>query len=253
MGVLWASTAHAHIELLEPSSRYDGSQNKSCPCGAGLSNRTCNVERDGSDPNRSDRVTELRAGSTITVRVDEYIGHSGRYRIAFDPVGADVEDFNQHILLDVPDPGDVSGLWEFEVTLPDVTCDRCTLQVVQAMHGDEEHSVPDPSIVSSYYTCADIRLVGGSVVVQDESSSGGEETTGAFEDSESTSTGLSDEGFGTTGEASSTSTSVAAAESSSTSGGCSVALHQEGPRSLGWSVALLGVAGVLRRRRLRAD
>jgi hypothetical protein len=82
------SNASAHIELLEPLARYEieGLETgiKSCPCGMGGSNRTCNVAADGTDDNRStDRVTTAVAGSMLTLRFEEYIAHSGRYRIAF--------------------------------------------------------------------------------------------------------------------------------------------------------------------------
>ena len=130
VGSLLATSAQAHIELLDPPSRYGRRENKSCPCGEGGSNRRCDVEQDGSDPNRSDTVTVLQAGSTITVRFNEFVDHSGRFRVAFDPDGADFYDFNRFILLDVPDPGRQStnigerGMWELEVQLPDVSCEE---------------------------------------------------------------------------------------------------------------------------------
>src|SRR4051794_19198889 len=116
--------ARAHIHLLEPIPRYPdqvAGENKACPCGVGHSNRICQDENDRSDPDRSlDRVTTFEAGSTVTVRWDEYVAHSGRYRIAFDEDGADLEDFNAHPLADVVDPrgrvgntGD-SSIWELE-------------------------------------------------------------------------------------------------------------------------------------------
>lgn len=161
--LLFASTGAAHIELNDPISRYPRSGNKSCPCGEGDSNRRCDVPaEESSDPNRStdpDKITRYEVGSTITVRFDEYIGHAGRFRVAFDEDGADLSDFNNNILMDIPDPRDGSGEREIEVTLPDTPCDNCTLQLIQAMHGDTENPVLDPSPLSTYYTCADIILV----------------------------------------------------------------------------------------------
>ncbi|HTV19488.1 MAG TPA: SCE4755 family polysaccharide monooxygenase-like protein [Polyangiaceae bacterium] len=166
---LCSSAAHAHIHLLEPMPRYPdqvAGENKACPCGVGHSNRICQDENDRSDPDRSlDRATTFEAGSTITVRWDEYFAHSGRYRIAFDEDGADLEDFNQHPLIDVPDPRGREGntgdgsIWELEVTLPDTLCDNCTLQLIQVMDGETEAPVPDPVGRSTYYQCADITLV----------------------------------------------------------------------------------------------
>lgn len=158
-----ASSALAHIELQEPTARYPRSGNKSCPCGEGDSNRRCDVPAaESSDPNRSvdpAKITRFEVGSTITVRFLEYVNHAGRFRVAFDDNGADLADFNDHVLMDVADPNDQAGPREIEVTLPDTPCDNCTLQVIQAMHGDTENEVLDPAPLSTYYTCADIVLV----------------------------------------------------------------------------------------------
>jgi hypothetical protein len=65
----------------------------------------------------------------------------------------------------VPDPSGGMGnigegaIWEIDVTLPNMTCDNCTLQLVQAMNNDTTTPVLDPSPVSSYYTCVDLELV----------------------------------------------------------------------------------------------
>lgn len=165
LATLVAPSASAHIELIDPPPRYvlaDGSDNgiKSCPCGLGGSNRVCNVAADGSDPDRSDRVSRFEAGSTITIRFQEFVNHAGRFRVAFDPDGADLADFNSNILEDVQDPSNASGMmWEIPITLPNMTCDNCTLQLVQAMEVDQNTEIADPAPISSYYACADIQLV----------------------------------------------------------------------------------------------
>ena len=163
----FGSRASAHIELLEPPARYDmarSGDNKACPCGDGTSNRRCDVDGERSDDNRSERVTALTAGETLIVRFNEYVGHSGRYRVAFDEEGADLEDFNAHPLEDIPDPprnegntGDGS-FWEIPITVPDTPCDSCTLQLIQMMDGNMEDPVDDPVGRSSYYACADITI-----------------------------------------------------------------------------------------------
>jgi MYXO-CTERM domain-containing protein len=165
-----AAAAFAHIGLEDPQARYpsDGSNNnKACPCGVGNSNRTCDDPSDYSDPDRNEsRASTFQAGETITLTFYETIGHAGRYRIAFDPDGADLPDFNDNILLDVPDPPGSAGntgdgdKWEFEVTLPDMACDNCTLQLVQMMDGNTDDPVPDPAGRSSYYQCIDLVLLG---------------------------------------------------------------------------------------------
>src|SRR4051812_29700535 len=127
-------SAFGHIELQAPLNRYSdikSGDNKSCPCGSGTTNRSCAKPDERSDANRSsDRATTFAPGETITVKFDEYVGHSGRFRIAFDPDGADLSEFNQNILLDEPDPAGNAGnmgqgsLWQFQVKLPDMTCDN---------------------------------------------------------------------------------------------------------------------------------
>jgi hypothetical protein len=169
---LHGSTSSAHIELQLPMNRYSdikAGDNKSCPCGSGSSNRRCSVPSEFSDPDRStDRITTFAPGDTITVRFDEYVGHAGRFRVAFDPDGADLGDFNETVLLDEVDPAGRAGnmgsgsMWEFEVTLPNMTCDNCTLQLVQVMDGITDEQVGDRvNSASTYFQCADIRLVDG--------------------------------------------------------------------------------------------
>jgi uncharacterized protein (TIGR03382 family) len=164
------SVAYAHEALEEPIPRYDSDgyyANKSCPCGSGLNDQACSVTSENSDPNRSvDHINTYDAGETITVRLHEVIGHSGRWRIAFDPDGADLADFNANILLDEPDPAGNDGNtgngdeWEWQVTLPDTPCDNCTLQVIQDMNGDTTTPVADPTGDPSYFQCADLVLLG---------------------------------------------------------------------------------------------
>ncbi len=166
---LSSGVALAHIHLEEPIPRYPGEvsgENKACPCGVGSSNRTCRVEGPVTDPDRStDRVTTLTAGSTIVMRFDEYVGHAGRYRVAFDANGADQVDFNANPLVDIPDPRGNAGnigdgsIWEIEVPVPETPCDNCTLQLIQMMDGNTEDPVEDPVGRSSYYQCADITIV----------------------------------------------------------------------------------------------
>jgi hypothetical protein len=159
------SLAFAHIGIESPPPRYpsDGfSDNKHCPCGVGTGGTTCTGDR--SDPDRGTDVTVYAPGETITVSWHEVIGHTGRYRIAFDDDGADLDDFNANILLDIEDPPGNAGntgigdLWEVQVTLPSTPCDTCTLQLIQVMNGNTVDPVPDPTGMSTYYQCADIEL-----------------------------------------------------------------------------------------------
>lgn len=169
---LSASRAAAHIELQQPLARYSNANrggNEACPCGAGTTSRRCNDPATFSDPARSlDRATTFAPGETITVRFSENVGHEGRYRIAFDPDGADLGDFNQNVLLDEVDPAGAAGnlgegtTWELQVTLPDITCDNCTLQLLQVIDGNTTEPVVDPSRRGeAYFQCADIVLQEG--------------------------------------------------------------------------------------------
>ncbi len=151
-----AARASAHLGLDAPISRYGPDTLKTGPCG---------VEGGA----RSENVTYFEPGETIEVRWNEYIQHPGHFRIAFDPEGDD--DFvdpatmtelysNGAVLLDgIPDQGPDRGDYAVEVTLPDVTCDDCTLQVIQVMYDKPPYTTPGNDI---YYQCADLVLkVGG--------------------------------------------------------------------------------------------
>jgi len=167
---LFAAAALAHMALEEPLPRYPsdgGADNKACPCGVGDSNRLCDDPTDRSDPDRSTDVQTYAPGETITLRWRETIGHAGRWRIAFDADGADMDDFNDTILLDIADPSGSAGnmggdLWEVQITVPTTPCDNCTLQLVQIMDGNTSDPVQDPVGRSSYYQCADIIIAGAS-------------------------------------------------------------------------------------------
>jgi hypothetical protein len=179
---LFSFSAAAHIELIAPAPRYELPSNKSCPCGDGDSNRQCEqTAEESTDPNRSDNVTTFEAGATITVTAEEYIDHAGRMRVAFDPDGADLADFNDNILHDEADPRDATItqsdplVWEFQVTLPTEPCENCTLQVIQVMNNNTTTPVLDPAPESTYYSCADIRIVPAGTLQNgsSEASSGG--------------------------------------------------------------------------------
>jgi hypothetical protein len=181
-----AVPALAHIELEAPEVRYSNSPrevNKSCPCGDGGGDQRC-TNGATSDPNRNeDAVTTFTAGETITVSWIETIGHDGRYRVAFDDVGADLEDFNANILADIADPagsnGNIAGnRWAVEVTLPSEPCDNCTLQLLQIMNGNTVDAVDDPTGANTYFQCADIVLLAEGEGEGEEGEGEGEEGEG---------------------------------------------------------------------------
>ena len=169
----------AHINLDEAGthlSRYGRRYIKHGPCG----------KKDGQ---RSENVFTYKAGETIYIKIREFIPHPGYFRIAFDENGDDdfinpqsinpinrkcmktpedrcgKDDFynNHTVLLDNLNPHKrgFPKTYEWEVTLPDVTCDNCTLQIIQVMtDGAPIHAPYDPAMDSDdlYYQCIDLKL-----------------------------------------------------------------------------------------------
>lgn len=152
--IVHAQTARAHLGLVSPPSRYGTTVLKYPPCGM-------------TGGTRSTNVTVYEPGQTIEIVWDEYVDHPGHYRIAFDADGDDdfvdpatmMElDSNEAVLLDgIPDRDVTAGDSEYRVsvTLPDVECERCTLQVIQVMYDKPPYTIPGNDI---YYQCADIVL-----------------------------------------------------------------------------------------------
>lgn len=145
---LTPSVASAHITLLSPPTRT--TKQKQGPCGTtGLA--------------RGATVAVFRPGETITLRWKETIKHPGHCRVSFDADGddgfVDPASFtdlytNDAVLLDdIPDPATGSE-FAVQVTLPDVECERCVLQVMQIM----TDKAPYGDGNDLYYQCADIAL-----------------------------------------------------------------------------------------------
>jgi len=142
----------AHVRLESPASRY-GDEMKQRPCGINHGLRTT-------------FVTTVRPGQVVTLVFDEFIDHPGYFRIAFDAAGdaalgppiwngaAFVNPANVDVLVDhiANPPGPTHG--EVPVTLPDIECDNCTLQLIQVM----TDKPPFDGVDDFYYQCADLRL-----------------------------------------------------------------------------------------------
>ncbi len=93
----------------------------------------------------------------------ETIGHPGHFRIAFDPNGDGLFQDPSSFTDVSPRPGvlkdniaDKTGTQTYteQVTLPDVECTKCTLQVVQIMTDKAPYGDGD----DLYYQCADLIL-----------------------------------------------------------------------------------------------
>jgi uncharacterized protein (TIGR03382 family) len=142
------TVAAAHIQLSGPLPRT--LEQKQPNCGLATSTRSANP-------------TVYAPGETITVSWNETIDHPGHYRIMFDVDGEDgfplpvtLDDQFDGVLANyIPDM--VGGAYTQEVTLPDLECENCTLQLIQVMKAAPPFTVDD-----IYFQCADIALrVGG--------------------------------------------------------------------------------------------
>lgn len=148
---LLAVPAHAHINLLSPTPRTE--MQKQGPCGA------------GPDDPRGPTVATFKPGEKIMVSFDEFVNHPGHFRIAFDDDGQDIfvdpKGFDDvgggpGVLIDgIPDTK-AGGVSMVEVTLPDIECDNCVLQVIQVMTDKPPYGDGN----DMYYQCADIALMG---------------------------------------------------------------------------------------------
>ncbi len=143
--------ARAHLDMTSPVSRYGPDTLKTGPCGVAGGERSANINY-------------FEPGQIIDVEWNEYVNHPSHYRIAFDEDGDDdfvdpatmqEYDSNDAVLLDAIEDDSPTSLYRVSVTLPDVECDNCTLQLIQVMYDKPPYVVPGNDI---YYQCADLVL-----------------------------------------------------------------------------------------------
>lgn len=162
--LLGAAPALAHIDLTSPVPRAPGAPDTNLsqgPCG----------QRDNR--RLADKVTTFLPGQTIDVVWDVYVQHVSYFRISFDADGDDslsarpstpsdpaADDptalpagDGETILAYVEDRTGSIDHVEQRVTLPNITCDNCTLQVIQFTYGL-------PLARATYHQCADLVLSG---------------------------------------------------------------------------------------------
>ena len=190
---LVVTPAHAHISLEKGGthkSRYGDADTaiKEAPCGQAGGVRGTNVYT-------------YEPGSTITVTLVEAVPHPSYFRFAFDDDGDDGFKDPVSILPIDPtrkcpdDPTDHCGASDFyntpavlpnmddllphiptladtfnppvrswQVTLPNVECDNCTLQVIQVMEDDAfpgpYDTTPGVGVADVYHQCIDLVLKG---------------------------------------------------------------------------------------------
>src|SRR5260370_7865120 len=163
------AVTQAHFRLLEPASWLieddRGDPQKAGPCGGS--------NTDYGKP--SYIVNQALGGSKLHVKVQETIYHPGHYRVALavnspaelplDPKATTtISDrgllsVSAEIQNPVQSPGLADGLFvhtakvdvpfETDVTLPNTSGTRCTLQVIQCM---KQHRVNNPAMFTSHHS-----------------------------------------------------------------------------------------------------
>lgn len=172
--VLLPAAARAHVDLLTPTPRQPGqagnNQLKLKPCGQAANGRT-------------DKVTTFTPGQRVDIKMKEYIDHPGYFAVAFDDDGDDSFVFPRANMDDVvPATDDPKALFPVDgmkvlgirldkdkncasepdqtctlsITIPNVNCQNCTLQLTQFMYD----KVSDDNDNEYYYQCADIKIEG---------------------------------------------------------------------------------------------
>ncbi|HEY2409687.1 MAG TPA: SCE4755 family polysaccharide monooxygenase-like protein [Polyangiaceae bacterium] len=235
-----SGVALGHIRLQYPTPRYpapaveDGSQLKVGPCGVPNDTRT-------TDPTR---ISTFSPGQQIVVQWVETIGHPGHYRIAFDPNGQDNlgDPTSYDDIVDPPVPPilldgipDVAGNASYAqpITLPNIQCNNCTLQVLQIMTDKPPYEINTNDV---YHQCADI-VLSGPLAASGGASGWGE--AGAFNLGGA---GANTGGLGAGGEPA---VPIDSPQSSADSGGCSFSPR---PSEASGSWALLALALFAQRR-----
>lgn len=169
-------TAHAHFKLLEPASWIvesdRGDPQKAGPCGGD--------SKDKGTPTGT--VAKAVGGSKIHLKVLETIYHPGHYRVALsvnsrnelppDPLTTERHTdkglYSTWAVIQSPPqiPVLADGLFphytrpsqpqthEADIELPNISCAKCTLQIVQFM-ADHIYNVPGGY---SYHHCADLQI-----------------------------------------------------------------------------------------------
>lgn len=115
-------------------------------------------------------ISVFEPGATIDVRLRETINHPSHYRISFDADGEffpdpvtvdDIDESKENVLIDgIEDAEEAEQT--VRVTLPDVECEECTLQLIQVMYDKGGNGFGGRNAEGGnddmYYTCADIAL-----------------------------------------------------------------------------------------------
>lgn len=163
--VLAPASASAHIRITSPTPRA-GNQLKQRHCGQTGSARA--------------NVQTYRPGASLHLGWDEYVSHPGWFRISFQqngdtfevppastgPSDSGASNYPTEDLTGKTDPATGSliiadrimhGRSSFDLTLPSVECNNCTLQLTQMMI-DKPPYAADTTSDDIYYQCVDLVL-----------------------------------------------------------------------------------------------
>ncbi|MBK8251964.1 MAG: lytic polysaccharide monooxygenase [Polyangiaceae bacterium] len=231
------STAQAHTVLTKPAPLSGDDNAKSGPCGCYFGDGPEDPTEDGTPlPCPTDyTVTELVAGSQVTVEWKETVNHNGDFRIAFSaksPEQTLKADVDANIIETVPDQNGTSGATlKQTITIPNEPCELCTIQLRQFMIGAAQ---------PYYYSCAAVKIV-------DPNAGTGGAGTGGSSSSASTggSGGSGGEGTSTTAQTVSTGAGMADPEPT-VAEGCAVTNPRAATRT---TLFLAGVALALQQLR----
>jgi hypothetical protein len=166
-----AAPAFAHAYLRDPPGRHpdDPLAIDQYPCGL-------------ADSARGSIVTTYTAGSTVTLEIEIAVAHGTRdYRLAIDDDGQEFPLPNDTagvaalpFTLDFHLEGEGMTIMQ-EITIPSITCDNCTLQLMQQQSLSEAPSEPG----EFYYQCADIVIEGGGSGASSGGTGGSDAAAGA--------------------------------------------------------------------------
>lgn len=227
--------ASAHIKLNSPAPRfvYASDGQKVGPCGSGT---------------ESGDITEFAPGDQIMVEWQETVNHPGHFRIALDPDGGedgledptDYDDFDTPNVLEdnIPDNGGAS--FSRLVTLPNVECEKCTLQLIQVMTDKPPWGPEGGNDI--YYWCADIKISASVPPTSVTTGAGGSGSGDGGSSSSTPSSGGSPSNGGASGDGGNG--SVIQDNSS-----CAASPASTGTLGMAGALALLGLAAATRRRR----
>jgi len=169
---LLAATGHflaveGHFRWKYPVPRSNGDNIKQGPCGPGSTFGETGV-------------TEIKPGK-LTITFENTIPHTGApWRLALASVGADgsqnfITAFEDCVLLDhIPSETSPQRMtYRLSVDIPDVSCERCTLQLLNPMTdkitidsclydpaNTQGPTGNSPTCGSNYHSCADVKITG---------------------------------------------------------------------------------------------